>query len=58
MAASCDRKGSRVRAHSTHRGDKTINGGDSNGAEVVAGIVDTQMLVESKHSVITCVQSS
>lgn len=28
------------------------------GAEVVAGIVDTQMLVESKHSVITCVQGS
>lgn len=28
------------------------------GVEVVAGIVDTQMLVESKHSVITCVQGS
>lgn len=28
------------------------------GAEVVAGIVDTQMLVESKQSVITCVQGS
>ena len=28
------------------------------GAEVVAGIVDTQMLVESKYSVITCVQAS
>lgn len=41
-----------------HGGDNAINGGDSNGAKVVAGIVDTQMLVESKHSVITCVQSS
>lgn len=28
------------------------------GAEVMAGIVNTQMLGESKHSVITCVQSS